>query len=526
MVAVILLAALAAPPPVTKVVLFSDRAQLTRSQPLTCSGAGGTGVKFIGLNPDFDPTTLTASAEKGAKVTGVSVSERVDTAGHERRAQELQAKLDELGAKLRAERRTRERAEAQRAQGESLRAAMEPFLNRDAAGEKKPDVTGWKSGLDQAAALIDDATARLRTSDAALAELLRSENETRSKLAAMGAGAVEKVEDVEVAVDCDGAGTVRIDISYLVANASWTPVYEARADEANGKVGLTVGGEVRQRTGEDWHGIEVVLSTGMSRRDAQAPELQTLRVGTAGEENPEKVLVARQEEASTVNAPTAPVGNAGPSRARAEDQGLSVRLSVPGKTDVPSDGTAVRVAVESLSLGAAFSRVTVPRVSPQVFRVAKLSNGARYPLPAGRVELFNGGSYLGTGRLDTTAQNAELKLNFGIDEALKVKRTTLEEQKRSAGLFGSKRRFTYAYRLELASFASKPVNIELSEQLPVSEIDDVEVSVDSHTTGGFTKDEREGRLDWKLAFSPKERKVLELRFQVDVPSKYDSSGLQ
>src|SRR5205823_751878 len=147
---------------------------------------------------------------------------------------------------------------------------------------------------------------------------------------------------------------------------------------------------------------------------------------------------------------------------------------------------------------------------------AKLSNGARYPLPGGRVDLFNGASYLGAGRIDTTAQNAQLKLNFGIDEALKVKRTTLEEQSRSAGLFGNKRRFSYAYRLELASFASKPVSIELSEQLPVSEIDDVEVTIDSRTTGGFSKDEREGRLDWKLAFSPKERKVIELRFQVDV----------
>ncbi len=525
MVALTLALLLTAPPPVTKVVLYPDRAQLTRTLPLSCAGAGSAGVRFTGLVPDFDVTTLTAAAGKGAKVTGVSLTERADAAGHERKAAELKAKLDEVEEKLRMEQRVRERAAAQRAQGESLRAGLEPFLNRDAAAEKKPDLAQWRAGLEQAAALIDDAAARMRASDTASRALVKSRTELQAKRVAMGQAPTEKVEDVEVVVECEAAGPVSVELSYLVASAGWAPAYQARADEAASKVTLQVGGEVRQQTGEDWRGVEVTLSTGASRRDATAPELLTVRVGTSGETSEEKVLVPRQEAASTLSTGSAGPTVTAPSAAAVEDQGLTVRLSVPGKADVPGDGTAVRVPVESLTLAASFSRLAVPRVVPEVFRVAKLSNGARYPLPAGRVDLFNGGAYLGAGHLDTTAQNAELKLNFGVDESLKVKRTTLTEQSRSAGLFGSKRRFSYAYRLELASFAPRPVTVELQEQLPVSELDDVEVGVDGKTTPGFTRDDKNGRLSWQLAFQPKEHKLLELRFEVDVPSKYDSSAM-
>lgn len=140
-------------------------------------------------------------------------------------------------------------------------------------------------------------------------------------------------------------------------------------------------------------------------------------------------------------------------------------------------------------------------------------------LPIRAVTVFSGAA-----PLPRAAQREQLELAFGVDEALKVKRTTVLEERRDAGLFNSKRRFTYAYRLELASFAPAATAVVLKEHVPVAELDDVEVHVES-TTPAFTTNGQDGILAWTVPLAPKGHQVIDLRFAVDIPSKYDSSGL-
>ena len=61
--------------------------------------------------------------------------------------------------------------------------------------------------------------------------------------------------------------------------------------------------------------------------------------------------------------------------------------------------------------------------------------------------------------------------------------------------------------------------------LMVSQLDDVKVEIGEKTTRGFEVAEEDGILTWKLPLGAKERKELELRFVVEIPSKYDASGL-
>ena len=76
--------------PITKVVVYSDRAQITRSQPIDCAAGA---AHFPGLPATLDPKTLSASLTGGpGGVEGVS---------HEEEATPPRAQADELEKQIR-----------------------------------------------------------------------------------------------------------------------------------------------------------------------------------------------------------------------------------------------------------------------------------------------------------------------------------------------------------------------------------------------------------------------------------------
>src|SRR5258705_97083 len=56
--------------------------------------------------------------------------------------------------------------------------------------------------------------------------------------------------------------------AYQVNNAGWKPQYRAALDSNNSKVELERQAAVVQRTGEDWRGVKLRLSTGQPRASA------------------------------------------------------------------------------------------------------------------------------------------------------------------------------------------------------------------------------------------------------------------
>ncbi len=75
------------------------------------------------------------------------------------------------------------------------------------------------------------------------------------------------------------AGPLEIAIEYLVPGAHWSPAYTLQLDESLGEGQLAVRASVRQRTGEDWKGVALTLSTAEAMRWTELPELKAIRIG-------------------------------------------------------------------------------------------------------------------------------------------------------------------------------------------------------------------------------------------------------
>ncbi|MBN8228133.1 DUF4139 domain-containing protein [Corallococcus macrosporus] len=71
----------------------------------------------------------------------------------------------------------------------------------------------------------------------------------------------------------------RLLLEYAVAGARWVPTYDLRLPRTLEEGTLRMRAAVIQRTGEDWTGVRLSVSTASLERRAEVPELKSLRIG-------------------------------------------------------------------------------------------------------------------------------------------------------------------------------------------------------------------------------------------------------
>jgi uncharacterized protein (TIGR02231 family) len=442
----------------------------------------------------------------------------------------LDGELRKLGVQARALRDAIDRAARASQLAGGLEGVAVALVSRELT-DAAPNTKAWGAAFDADLAAREKAAAADGDARAKLRELERSMEDLRRKRVRLQAQSARRERTVEVVVACPaGARAVDVALTYLVGGASWSPAYEARADEAGSIVELRTFATVRQSTGEDWKGAKIILSTAVPRQDATPPEIAPLRLW-AEERKPErKVIVRRDEryehaEATGSSSTSTPSGGAPGPSLKAVAQGLSVQLEVPDPSDVPGDNSPARLFVGKAALKARFTLRAAPKLAPFAFRVADCTNSAPYPLLAGPLDAYRGAGLAARYPIERTAEGAPLHLTFGIDESVRVKRVVVEEIQRDKGFFGTTRRFRFGYRFEIQSYLARAAELEVQDHVPVSELDDVKVAFDAPTSDGYRAGADDGIVTWRLQLKPGEKRVVALAFHVDVPSSYDTGAM-
>jgi uncharacterized protein (TIGR02231 family) len=509
--------------PVTRVVVYPDSALVTRAMDVACGGSDIVSTRFSHLVPTLDPNSVRASViGTHAKIEGVSVNTQILEKPFAADVDALDKQIEDLQDRQTALQRQIERAQANHERATSMQNTIIPFINREAATQPKPNTAAWASALDQTKAAIEESNALRRAAQIEQRDVQRKLADLMQRKQALAGAVPPRAFVADVVLHCDGA-KARVELSYMTSAASWAPAYEARADESAHSIELSVLANVTQQTGENWNNVDVTLSTAMARRNAEPPKMLQLYVGQQPKVETQKTLVRRDEVANHLAATGATAE--GGEDVGTTDEGLSVQLRVPGKADIIGDGRPAQLLVQKLPLDAEFALATTPKLLPYVLDRGEAKNTAKYPLLPGPISLFTRGAFLGTTQLERIAEGDKIKLAFGLNENVQVRRITLSEEKKEPGLLGSTRRLTYAYRIEVTSSASKPTTVEVQEQIPVSEMDDVKVLIDKETTPGFKTAALDGLLTWPVTLAAGEKKTLEVHFTIEIPSKYDSGGL-
>ena len=81
------------------------------------------------------------------------------------------------------------------------------------------------------------------------------------------------IQRITITLKADELVKGKIDISYLVNNAGWTPIYDLRSESTTGKINLNYKAQVYQNTGVDWEDVRLNISTNNPYLNKTKPEL-------------------------------------------------------------------------------------------------------------------------------------------------------------------------------------------------------------------------------------------------------------
>ncbi|MFD1894292.1 DUF4139 domain-containing protein [Ottowia beijingensis] len=296
----------------------------------------------------------------------------------------------------------------------------------------------------------------------------------RDRAGAQGA----RVSTVQVTLAAPQGGELRL--SYQVRGPSWQPSYRATLDSATKQVRLERQALVAQATGEDWDGVQLTLSTGQPGAATQGPLPRPWRVGI---EPPVQPMPA------PAMAPAPALAAAPMSRARVAatdaaeampsfdvsvfDGSFATEFAVPQRISVPSSGQRVTLSLGEHLADTTLKVRTTPALDATAYLIAEIAPPPGV-WPAGPVNLYRDGAYVGNGRFDT-AQLGRQGLAFGRDELVSVRMEQPQRTDGTGGFIGSRneRRVSRLYTVE--NRHRDGITLQVLDAAPVPEHEDVRV---------------------------------------------------
>jgi uncharacterized protein (TIGR02231 family) len=483
---------------ITRVVLYPGSATVERSARVA---AGAGTLQMTGLPANFDLRTLRVEAGEGIRVGEVSVQDAS-------RAQALSGREAELEAKIQALKDEKAALDVEVKTAELVRDYLAALSRRPTTEE----------GSGRSSIVVDPKTipavieAIRRGGGDAYGQIQRIEIKKRGidkeiaalerDLARLRSGGRD-VRTVSIGYSAARPGELRA--TYQVANAGWRPVYRASLDSSASRVELERQATIVQRTGEDWRGVALRLSTGQPR-PAQIVD-----------PNPWQLVIrppARQESySSDVRSPAAAMleqradakATARPDEAERivaqfETQ-YATEFEVPGQVDLPADGRQVNVSLSREVLSVRQRVRVVPRrdAAAMVTAEADLPKGVWIP---GDAQLYRDGAYIGSTYWNAQARE-KLVLPFGRDDRVQVTANRTKNRSGAAGLLGGRAERQVAELYTVTSRHKVPVELLVLEASPVAVSDQISVDARFEPMPKIRDwEEKRGVVAWEQPLAP------------------------
>lgn len=532
---------LAAASKIDAVIVYRGWARVTRVARLEVA-PGETRVLLPGLPSGLDDDSLRVEG-KGtarARVGGVSVERitQAELALPEVRAAE--ARLEQLQGEDRALEDRISQARARTKFVESLRSSYSEERSKNLA-VRGVSAREWADLMAFVETSLDAAAADVRRSEAARRELARKLAAARDDLAKLQAKRSGTSARVAVELNAERGGSLELAVSYLVQNAGWRPVWDARLTPETGAVELALLGDVSQRTGEDWTDARLAVSTAEPGRGLAVPELEPRWLERA---RPVPMAVrSRRANAPVMSAAPAPmelrkaeadqgvmaeeVADLAPEQAEAAMGWLAATWTAPRRESVDGSGRSRTVPLARHSLRATVTRTAAPRGDATAFLTATLTNDTGVPFLPGLARISLGDEFVGRAPLTATPPGGELKLAFGADPRLELERKVVERRHETRGLLGGDQAWRYHVRTTVKNRYAAATTLTLLDLVPVSRDEAIKVKLLDGTTPATSEDpDRPGVKRWELKLGPRETRVVELRYEVRYPKDFPIQGLE
>jgi uncharacterized protein (TIGR02231 family) len=313
-----------------------------------------------------------------------------------------------------------------------------------------------------------------------------------------------EVRELRIALTASREGAVRL--SYQVPGPTWAPGYRAVLDFDGKQVDIERLAQVSQRSGEDWMGVALRLSTGSPRSATSGPQPRRWQVtplpaaAPSAPPPPPPPVAARAFRA----APMAAKAEAEPELdfAVQVSQGeFATEFVVPGTVDVGSGAQRVNLSLGSLRVPVDVKVQTTPAADASAWLVAAMAVPPGV-WPDGPLQLLRGTQVVGSSTW-RVGQRDRITLPFGRDEQVRVQVVPGQAKTGSTGFIATRteRRISQAYVVE--NRRRSPIDLEVLEASPMPSDEQITVTrqFEPAVLPGFWQ-EQPGIVVWQQKLAP------------------------
>lgn len=514
------------------VTVFPDAAQVSRVAEVDVP-AGASSIIFKGLPYRLDTNSLRVQAVGDSQLLIASVAARVEPAAQSAASSSFAEKLRALVNERNLSYQKLRALQAKKTMIERYAKATPEKL-----GEKSApmNVADW----DKAWSAVGDGLAKVAEEIQAIQLRQRELGQEINALRRSHRGTISGSQprrSVAIDVEAGSSGKTRLRLIYRVSGASWRPVYDARL-ETGGKTGkpsleLIRRASVRQRTGEDWSGVALTVSTVRASRGTQAPNLLAQRLEfynpPPAKRIPLPAPVARDQ--ARKNRPAGGLLSTFSGRARAAkpaqeraavvvSSGYDAAFRIPGKIDLKGDNSTRILQISSSKIVPELMVRAVPAMDATAYLEAAFVNKDEAPILPGIVNIHRDGSYAGRGRFKLVAPADKAVIGLGADDSVKIKRVPVSRKQSGPGWIGNNRSAITAYTTSVTNLHGFDVKVRILDRIPISEDDKIVIKPQPGNTTASEKnvDGRRGVLAWVFELKPRASKKISLGWQVEWPN--------
>lgn len=316
----------------------------------------------------------------------------------------------------------------------------------------------------------------------------------------------------------------RLNISYLVANAGWVPMYDLRSDGLTSKINLTYKAQVFQNTGLDWENVKLNISTNNPYQNKTKPTLHpwyidyyTYRNDNYKNQGNAPASMKKEMESqgyaysNTLSTPDEVQSQTSAQFVETIRQLTSAEFRIDLPYSIKSNNEQHMVLIKVADLDANYKYFTVPKLDNSVYLVAQLSKLDELGLVPAQANIFFDGSYVGETYIDPTTMDDTLNLSLGRDPNIIVKRLLVKKESKEK-IVGDKKERTMAYSIEIKNLKATSIDLVVLDQMPITQNADITIEQLNLDKGEL--DSRTGIIEWKFTLKPKESKLLNFNYKV------------
>lgn len=336
---------------------------------------------------------------------------------------------------------------------------------------------------------------------------------------------------IVLSIDAKKPVTTELQVSYLTPDAAWSPSYDLRSLNSQSPIVLTYKADIVQNTGIDWDKINLTLSTINPSKNIMLSVLQPWRLSVY-DNNAQIASQARMRmpaapvamyEESHVSEKKKTINSGIADFVTTSNNGINLNYQIALPYSLKSTIKPNSLTIKQQHIDVKYKYTATPKLTEEVFLQANIEDWQSLNLLNGNANIYYGNTYIGNFMVNANQLVDSLVVPFGVDKNIQVSREPNEKIKKKPSFMGSTIQQTESYLVKVKNMHTKPVEVTVYDQIPVSEDSDIKVSAIEDKNAVTNKST--GEITWDITLEPNEEKQISFSYTLSYPKDKQILGL-